>query len=127
MDFYLQDSFKWAYSFYFDYTPNLEIVNEGRTIKYYVKLSPICKCLTEEMKEDFYSKLVGASTNAKIEELFKNVDYYHYQFILSKRRLDLFRKMPLLDLLLNHYKFYEDVFMIIGALLNILLFANIKI
>ena len=33
--------------------------------------------------------------------------------------------MPLLALFLNHYKFYEDVFMIIGASLNILLFASL--
>jgi len=51
--------------------------------------------------EEFYSKLVGSSTNAKIEAIFKNVDYYHYQFIHAKRRLDLFRKMPFLDLLLT--------------------------
>ena len=124
-DFYLPKSFFCAYSFYFDYTQNIEILDNNNLIKYYVKLSPICKCLTEEMKEEFYSKLVGSSTNAKIEAIFKNVDYYHYQFIHAKRRLDLFRKMPFLDLLLNHYKFYEDVFMIIGALLNILLFASL--
>jgi hypothetical protein len=77
------------------------------------------------MKEEFYSKLVGSSTSAKIEAIFKNVEYYHYQFVHAKKRLDLFRKMPLLDLLFNHYKFYEDVFMIIGILLNILLFASL--
>ena len=124
-DFYLYKSFYCAYSFYFEYTPNIEILINGVINKFFVKLSPICKCLTEEMKEEFYSKLVGSSTNAKIETLFKNVDYYHYQFIHSKRRLDLFRKMPLLDLFFNHYKFYEDVFMIIGILLNILLFASL--
>ena len=124
-DFYLENSFMCAYSFYFDYTPHIEIINNEHIIKFYVKLSPICKCLTEEMKEEFYSQLVGSTTNAKIEILFKNVDYYHYQFIHAKRRLDLFRKMPLLDLIFNHYQFYEDVFMIIGALLNILLFASL--
>ena len=124
-DFYLEKGFYYAYSFFFDYTPNIEIINNDQIMKYYVKLSPICKCLTEEMKEEFYSQLVGSTINAKIEILFKNVDYYHYQFIHAKRRLDLFRKLPLLDLLFNHYKFYEDVFMIIGALLNILLFASL--
>ena len=124
-DFHLENSFNCAYSFYFDYTPSIEILSDNTVIKYYVKLSPICKCLTEEMKDEFYSKLVGCTTNAKIETIFKNVDYYHYQFVHAKRRLDLFRKMPLLDLFLNHYKFYEDVFMIIGALLNILLFASL--
>ena len=123
-DFYLENSFNCAYSFYFDHTRHVEIINYGVLIKYYVKLSPICKCLTEEMKEEFYSKIDGFSTSAKIEALFKNVDFYHYQFVHAKRRLDLFRKMPILDLLFNHYKLYEYVFMIVGALLNVLLFAS---
>ena len=76
------------------------------------------------MKEEFYSKIDGYSTTAKIEALFKNVDFYHYQFVHAKRRLDLFRKMPLLDLLFNHYKLYQFVFMIVGALLNLLIFAS---
>ena len=124
-DFYLENSFDYAYGFYFNYTPNIEILIDDSVTKFYVTLSPICKCLTDEMKEEFYSKLVGSSTTAKIETLFKNVDYYHYQLVHSKRRLDLFRKMPLLDLFFNHYQFYEDVFMIIGILLNILLFASL--
>ena len=124
-DFYLENSFDYAYGFYFDYTPNIEILINNSITKFYVTLSPICKCLTDEMKEEFYSKLVGSSTSAKIETLFKNVDYYHYQLVHSKRRLDLFRKMPFLDLFFNHYQFYVDVFMIIGILLNILLFASL--
>ena len=43
----------------------------------------------------------------------------------AKRRIDLFRQMPLLDLMFNHYCFYRDIFMIIGVLLNILLFASL--
>ena len=55
-------------------------------MKFYVKLSPICKCLTEEMKEDFNSKVDRSSTKNKIEYLFEKVDYYHY--ILSHAKKD---------------------------------------
>ena len=97
----------------------------GQIMKYYVKLSPICKCLTEEMKEDFHSKADRSSTKAKIEYLFGNVDYYHFILVHAKKRLDLFRTIPILDLFFNHYKFYRDVFMIIGALQNVLLFCSL--
>ena len=123
-DFYLKNSFYCAYKFFFDYTPSIEVIFNEHLIKYYLKLSPICKCLTEEMKEEFYSTIDRSSSKTKIESLFKNVEYYHYQLVHAKRRLDLFRKMPLLDLLFNHYRFYRDIFMIIGALLNILIFSS---
>ena len=124
-DFYLANSFYYAYSFYYDYTPNIEVMAGGQIMKYYVKLSPICKCLTEEMKEDFHSKADRSSTKAKIEYLFGNVDYYHFILVHAKKRLDLFRTIPILDLFFNHYKFYRDVFMIIGALQNVLLFCSL--
>ena len=69
---------------------------------------------TEEMKEDFHAKVDRASTKTKIEYLLTKVDYYHYILVHAKKRLELFRNLPLLDLLINHYKFYRDVFMIIG-------------
>ena len=77
------------------------------------------------MKEEFHSKVDRSSTKAKIESLFKNVDYYQYTLVHTKKRLDLFRKLPLIELLLNHYKFYRDVFMIIGALQNVLIFCSL--
>ena len=94
-------------------------------MKYFVKLSPICKCLTEEMKEDFHSKVDRSSTKTKIEYLLSKVDYYHYILVHAKKRLELFRNLPLLDLLINHYKFYRDVFMIIGFLQNVLIFCSL--
>ena len=94
-------------------------------MKYYVKLSPICKCLTEEMKEDFQSKVDRSSPKAKIEYLFERVDYYHFILVHAKKRLDLFQTIPVLDLFFNHYKFYRDVFMIIGALQNVLIFCSL--
>jgi hypothetical protein len=124
-DFFLPNSFKCSYKFFFDYTPNIEIINDEHIIKYYLKLSPICKCLNEEMKNEFHSQVDRSSTKTKIESLFKNVDYYHYQLVHAKRRIDLFRQMPLLDLMFNHYRFYRDIFMILGVLLNILLFASL--
>ena len=84
-DFYLANSFYYAYSFYYDYTPNIEVMAGGQIMKYYVKLSPICKCLTEEMKEDFHSKADRSSTKAKIEYLFGNVDYYHFILVHAKK------------------------------------------
>ena len=124
-DFELKNSFNCSYKFFFDYTPNIEIINDEHIIKYYLKLSPICKCLNEEMKNEFHSKVDRSSTKTKIESLFKNVDYYHYQLVHAKKRIDLFRQMPLLDLMFNHYRFYRDIFMILGVLLNILLFASL--
>ena len=124
-DFYLNNSFRCAYSFYYDYTPNIEIITGDSIMKYFVKLSPICKCLTEEMKEDFHSKVDRSSTKTKIEYLLSKVDYYHYILVHAKKRLELFRNLPLLDLLINHYKFYRDVFMIIGFLQNVLIFCSL--
>ena len=124
-DFYLKNSFHCAYSFYYDYTPTIEIMSGEHIMKYYVKLSPICKCLTEEMKEDFHAKVDRASTKTKIEYLLTKVDYYHYILVHAKKRLELFRALPLLDLLINHYKFYRDIFMIIGFLQNVLIFCSL--
>ena len=72
-DFHLENSFNCGYSFYFDYMPSIEILSDNTIINYYVKLSSLYKCLIEEMKDEFYSKLVGCTTNAKIETIFKNV------------------------------------------------------
>ena len=124
-DFYLKDSFFCAYRFYYQYTPHIELMSGDHLMKYYVKLSPICKCLTEEMKEEFHSKVDRSSEKAKIESLFENVDYFHYILVHAKRRLDLLRTMPFLDLLFNHYKFYRNVFMIIGFLQNVLIFCSL--
>ena len=123
-DFELINSFYYAYSFFYDYTPNIEIISGGHIMKYFVKLSPICKCLTEDMKEDFQSKVDRSSIKAKIETLFNNVDYYHYILVHAKKRLNMFQTIPFIDLVFNHYKFYRDVFMIIGALQNILIFCS---
>ena len=124
-DFFLKNSFYCAYSFFYDYTPNIEVIFNDHIMKFYVKLSPICKCLTEEMKEDFNSNVDRASTKNKIEYLFGKVDYYHYILSHAKKRLDLFQTLPVLDLFFNHYKFYRHVFMLIGALQNILLFSSL--
>ena len=124
-DFFLKNSFYCAYSFYYDYTPNIEIILGDQITKYYVKLSPICKCMTEEMKEDFQEKVDRSSTKAKIEYLFSKVDYYHYILFHAKKRLDLFRTSPFLDLAFNHYKFYRDIYMIIGFLQNVLIFCSL--
>ena len=124
-DFMLNNSFEKAYSFYFDYTPNIEVVFNDQIIKYYVKLSPMCRCLTKEMIKDFNAKVDRSSTKSKLEFLFNNIDYYQYQLIQTKKILDIFRKTKVLELLFNHYIFYRDIFLILGALLNILLFASL--
>ena len=124
-DFQLPQSFSLAYGFYYDYTPNIELMVQGNIMKYFVKLSPICKCLTDEMKEEFHSKVDRSSKKSKIRSLFKNLDYYHYILVYTKKRLDLFRKLAIIDLLLNHYKFYRDVFMTIGLLQNLLIFFSL--
>ena len=124
-DFLLTNSFEKAYSFYFDYTPNIEVVFNDQIIKYYVKLSPMCRCLTKEMIKDFNAEADRSSTKSKLEYLFNNIDYYQYQLTETKKILDIFRKTKILELLFNHYIFYRDVFLILGALLNILLFASL--
>ena len=123
-DFNLPNSFANAYKFFFDYTPEIEILFKGQIIKYYVKLSPICKCLTREMKEEFNKNLDRTSTKTKIECLFNNVEYFEYQLNNGKNRMDAFQKHPTLDLLFNQYNFYMDVFYIISILLNLLLFSS---
>jgi len=123
-DFKLYNGFIRSYSFFFDYTPDIEIIFNNQIIKYYVKLSPICKCLTDEMKEEFHSNLDRSSTRSKLESLFENIESFQYQLNNTKKRLDIFQKWPILDLFLNQYKFYRDLFLIITAFLNILLFAS---
>ena len=82
-DFHLSNSFAKAYKFYFEYTPEIEIIYEGQIIKYYIKLSPICKCLTSEMKDEFNKNLDRTSTKTKLESLFNNVEYLQYQLKIS--------------------------------------------
>ena len=123
-DFHLSNSFAKAYKFYFEYTPEIEIIYEGQIIKYYIKLSPICKCLTSEMKDEFNKNLDRTSTKTKLESLFNNVEYLQYQLNDGKNRMDTFQKHPILDLLFNQYNFYMDVFYIISILLNLLIFCS---
>ena len=123
-DFYLPNSFFKAYKFYFDYTPEIEIIYKGQIIKYFIKLSPICKCLTSEMKNEFNKNLDRTSTKTKLESLFNNIEYLQYQLNNGKNRMDAFQKNPILDLLFNQYNFYMDVFYIISILLNLLMFCS---
>ena len=123
-DFYLPNSFFKAYKFYFDYTPEIEIIYKGQIIKYFIKLSPICKCLTSEMKNEFNKNLDRTSTKTKLESLFNNVEYLQYQLNNGKNRMDAFQRHPILDLLFNQYNFYMDVFYIISILLNLLIFCS---
>ena len=123
-DFFLEYSFANAYKFFFEYTPEIEILYKGQIIKYYVKLSPICKCLTREMKEEFNKNLDRTSTKTKIESLFNNVEYFQYQLNSVKTRMDLFQKYPILDLCFNQYNFFMDFFYVISILLNILIFLS---
>ena len=123
-DFDLPNSFALAYKFYFEYTPEIEIVYKGTIIKYYVKLSPICKCLTREMKEEFNKNLDRTSTKTKIESLFNSVEFFQYQLNDGKNRMDMFQKHPFLDLLFNQYNFYMDIFYIFSIILNLLIFCS---
>ena len=123
-DFFLPKSFSSAYKFYFDYTPEIEIIFKGKIIKYYVKLSPICKCLTREMKEEFNQNADRTSTKTKLDSLFDNVEYFQYQLNDRKSRMDKYQKYPILDLLFNQYNFYMDIFFIISILINLLIFCS---
>ena len=123
-DFSLKDSFNHAYKFYFEYTPNIEILYDNEIYKYYIRLSPICKCLTREMKDEFHSNLDRSSAKTKTENLFKNVEFFRYQLIMNKKILDAFKNAPILNLFFNHYKFYRDVFLIMAIILNLLIFMS---
>ena len=123
-DFKMENSFAHAYSFFFDYTQNIEIFFNNEIIRYYVKLSPICKCLTNDIKEEFHSRLDRTSTKSKIECLFENIEFFQYQLSITKKRLDIFQNHPILELLFNQYKFYRDMFLIINGLINLLIFAS---
>ena len=123
-DFQLRNSFNLAYSFYFDYTPNIEILHDGKIYKYYIRLSPICKCLTREMKDKFYSRLDRSSSKTKTTNLFKKVEFFRYQLIMNKKILDAFNKAPILNLFFNQYKFYRDIFLIIAIIINLLIFVS---
>ena len=123
-DFHLPNSFSKAYKFYFEYTPEIEIIFNGQIIKYFIKLSPICKCLTSEMKDEFYKNLDRTSTKTKLESLFNNVEYLQYQLNNWRNRMDTFQKYPITDLLFNQYNFYMDAFYIISILLNLLIFCS---
>ena len=123
-DFLLTKSFARSYRFFFEYTPNIEINFNNEIIKYYVKLSPICKCLTNEMKEEFHANLDRSSTKSKIECLFENIEFFQYQLTITKKRIDIFHRYPVLDLFFNNYKFYRDIFLVINAFLNLLIFSS---
>ena len=123
-DFILYNSFYEAYSFYFEYTPNIEILYNDKIYKYYIRLSPICKCLTKEMKDDFHSSLDRSSAKTKTENLFNRVESFRYQLIMNKKILDAFSTAPILNLFFNHYKFYRDVFLILAIILNLLIFMS---
>ena len=123
-DFYMKNSFAYSYKFFFEYTQNIEIKFNNKIISYYVKLSSVSKCLTKEIKEDFQSRLDRSSTKSKIEYLFGNIDFLEYQLTRTKIRLDIFKNHPILDLLFNQYYFYRDIFLILNALLNLLVFSS---
>ena len=122
--FYLNESFTLAYEFFFEYTPHIEILNDKKIIKYYIRLSPICKCLTREMKDEFHANLDRSSAKTKIEKLFKNVEFYRAQLNINKNILDAFTTAPILNLFFNHYKFYRDVFLFFAIILNLLIFMS---
>ena len=123
-DFYLKDSFKLAYSFFFEYTPSIEILYKDTIIKYYVKLSPICKCLKKEMKDEFHAKIDRSSAKTKTEHLLNNVEFFRFQLIINKKILDAFSNAPILDLFFNHYTFYRDVFFLLAIAINFLIFMS---
>jgi len=124
-DFFVKDCFQRAYCFYFDYTPNIEVMFNDIIIGYYVKLFPICKYLTDDMKEEFQSNLDRTNTKSKLECLFKNVKYYNYTLNYSQKLMDLFKLVPILDLFFNQYNFFRDVSMLLSIVINFLIFSSL--
>ena len=123
-DFYLKFSFNKSFLFYFKTTPHIEILVDGKLLKYYIKLSPICNCLTSEMKDEFHNKVDRTSAKTKISNLFDEVEFFRFQLIINKKILDAFSKAPILNLIFNHYQFYRNLFLIIAVIINILIFMS---
>ena len=123
-DFKLKSPFKTAFSFYFEKTPHIEVSINKKIIKYYIKLSPICSCLTEEMKDEFHNDIDRASSKTKIANLFDQVEFFRSQLIMNKKILDAFSKAPVLNLIFNHYQFYRNIFLIIAVIINLLIFMS---
>lgn len=123
-DFYMEDNFKLAYQFYFDYTPNIEVMFNGQIIGYYVKLFPKCKYLTSDMKEEFQSNLDRTNTKSKLECLFKNVEYYKYSLEHSQKLYEMYKKFAITDILFNQYLFYKDLCLLISIAINFLIVSS---
>ena len=123
-DFQMDKSFNRAFSFYFEGTPHIEILCNGKMMKYYIKLSPICKCLTPEMKDEFHDNIDRASAKTKTANLFNQVEFFRFQLGINKKILDAFQKAPILNLIFNHYMFYRNLFLIISVIINILIFMS---
>ena len=123
-DFELDSCLKRSFSFYFNNTPHIELSIHGKIQKYYIKLSPICNCLTSEMKEEFHETIDRASAKTKVAGLFNQVEFFRRQLIMNKKILDAFTQAPILNLFFNHYQFYRDVFLIIAVIINLLIFMS---
>ena len=88
--------FEKAFAFYFNRTPHIEVLYKGKIIKYYLKLSPICNCLTREMKDEFHHNIDTSSAKTKTSDLFNQVEFFRFQLIINKKILDIFSKAPIL-------------------------------
>ena len=124
IDFKLENSFDKSFSFYFKNTPHIEICVNGKIEKYYIKLSPICKCLTREMKDEFHVSVDRSSAKTKISNLFDQVKFFKEQLTINKKILDAFSKAPILNLFFNHYMFYRNIFLFIAVIINLLIFMS---
>ena len=124
IDFHLDSCIDKSFSFYFKNTPHIEICFNGKIEKYYIKLSPICKCLTREMKDEFHVNIDRSSAKTKISNLFDQVKFFKEQLTTNKKILDTFSKAPILNLIFNHYMFYRNLFLIIAVLINLLIFMS---
>ena len=124
IDFKLENSFEKSFSFYFKNTPHIEICINGKIEKYYIKLSPICKCLTREMKDEFHVNVDRSSAKTKISNLFDQVKFFKEQLTINKKILDTFSKAPILNLIFNHYMFYRNIFLVIAVIINLLIFMS---
>ena len=124
IDFRLDSCIDKSFSFYFKNTPHIEICFNGKIEKYYIKLSPICKCLTREMKDEFHVNIDRSSAKTKISNLFDQVKFFKEQLTTNKKILDTFSKSPILNLIFNHYMFYRNLFLIIAVLINLLIFMS---
>jgi hypothetical protein len=113
-----------AYEFYFKYTPYIEIIFCGQINPFYVKLKPMCQYLNTEMKDEFQENVPRDSIKSKLNYLFKSVHYYQTALSYTKSLEEFYKKVLIMDIILNQYLFWKDLSFLITLGINFLIVSS---